>query len=94
MNFLQILLALLQLAPSIIATVSSVEGLIGHGKGATKKALVMAAVMPAAPPKLITEVGSMIDRSVKAMNDGKVFAHAGVPAEPMQVDVSVAVHPA
>lgn len=75
MNFLQILLALLQLAPQVISTVVAVEGAVGAGHGATKKAMVMNMV-EGSHPAVVERVSKFVDKTVESMNDGKLFSHS------------------
>lgn len=75
MNVLQILLALLQLAPSVIATIVAVEGAVGAGHGTAKKALVMNTV-DGAHPAVVDRVSKFVDKTVDSMNDGKLFTHS------------------
>lgn len=69
MNWLQTILALLQLAPSILQTVASVQAIVTTPKqGALKKAIVMHAVAGAAP-ELQTAVSAFVDASVTTLKE-------------------------
>jgi hypothetical protein len=77
MNWLQIALALLQLAPQVLQLITQVESVFGPGNGASKKSVVMDAVSAAgAPDSVTTKVSSMIDSHVAALNAaGKLLPH-------------------
>lgn len=92
MNWLQTVLALLQLAPSILQTAATVQTIITAPKqGAVKKAIVMAP-LALAPPEVQSAASSFIDLSVKHMKAGLAAAAAlatapvlPAPAEPAEV---------
>jgi hypothetical protein len=72
MGWLQIVLALLQLAPQIIQTVLGVEGLFGIGQGPAKKAAVMG-TLAAAPPEVQSAASLFVDQvAVPAMKAGRL----------------------
>jgi hypothetical protein len=77
MNWLQIALALLQLAPQILQLITQVESVFGSGGGAAKKAVVMGAVSASgAPDAVMSKVSAMIDEHVAALNSaGKLLPH-------------------
>ena len=65
MNWLQTLIALLTLAPSILQTAATVEGIVTAPKqGAVKKALVMAPILALAPPEVQVAASTFIDSAV------------------------------
>ena len=83
MNWLQKLLALLQLVPSILTTIVQVESVfqaagVATGTGASKKDVVMAAVTSATDvaPEIVASVGNTADKIVGALNAGGVFKKA------------------
>lgn len=67
MDWFTRILQLFQLAPAILQTIHQVEVIIGPGNGDVKKAIVMAPV----PPQLASEVSTLIDNIVTAMNTAK-----------------------
>jgi hypothetical protein len=76
MNWLQVILALLQLAPVILQTVTTVESAVaGTKKGKVKKAVVMAAIA-GAPQPVVDAASSYIDMAVTALNEAGVLVHA------------------
>lgn len=70
MGWLQIVLALLQMAPGILQAIQGAEtALPGPKLGPVKKAIVLAPVTASpAPPEMISAVGQMIDSLVAAKN--------------------------
>lgn len=73
MNWLQTILALLQLAPSILQTVATVQTIVTAPKqGAVKKAVVMH-TMAGAPPELQTAVSAFVDASVATLKESGVL---------------------
>lgn len=74
MNWLQTILALLQLAPSILQTVATVQTIVTAPKqGAVKKAVVMHALV-GAPPQVQAMASSFIDSSVSTMKAAGALA--------------------
>ena len=68
MNWLQLVLSLSQLLPSIITSVQSVEGAIGSARsGKQKKAIVMGP-FNMAPPEVQAAVSTVVDDTVAALN--------------------------
>jgi len=62
LNILQLILALLQLAPVIAQGIVTVEGAVGRGNGPAKKAILMTAVDSATPPEIKAKIGELIDQ--------------------------------
>ena len=98
MNFASAFAAFLKYLPSVISGVAAVEGVIGSGNGATKKALVLNAVTAAAtvgeqvPEAHVAGISKLIDLVVATLNSTNLlgFGHpantvapALVPAKPM-----------
>ncbi len=86
MGWMSLVLAMLQLAPTLLAAITDVETTIkGAHLGKTKKALVMAAVSTATDhkPAILPAVSEYIDTAVTALNAASVFTHAlTTPAPP------------
>jgi hypothetical protein len=67
MNWLQTVLAFLQLAPGILQTIATVQTIVTAPKqGAVKKAVIMHALV-SAPPEVQTMASSFIDSSVASL---------------------------
>jgi hypothetical protein len=81
MNWLQTLLALFQLAPAILQTATTVEGLITAPKqGALKKAIVMAPLVALAPPEVQAAASAFIDQTIGNVKTGLDAAAAVLAA--------------
>jgi hypothetical protein len=87
MNWLNLILGILTAAPSII---HGVETVIGPGKGAEKKAAVMAitsniATVAGATPAQVDAVSAIVstvaDATVQTLNAAGTFKKSGVPAK-------------
>lgn len=84
------LLMAFQLLPNILAAVVQVENAV-NAPGATKKAIVMSAITSAAqvgeavPNQATAMISTMIDSTVKQLNDSGVFGPKtpAVPAAPV-----------
>ena len=73
MGWLQIVLALVQLAPSIVKLVMDVEGIITGAKtGSAKKSVVMQTVA-SAPNEVQGAVSNLVDKTVEVLNSTGVF---------------------
>lgn len=70
MNWLQLVLALIQMAPSVIQAIQQAETTLGPGNGPAKKAMVLAPLAATAdtPPEVTNGVSNMIDTIVSAIN--------------------------
>ena len=75
MGTIAIILQLIQLAPAILQLIVQVEGIVGAGKGADKKAMVMAP-LSTAPEAIQKGVSNMIDSHVASLNSMNVFKKA------------------
>ena len=81
MGWLNIVLALLKLVPSILAMITQVESVFGAGNGAAKKAVVMSAVTGSTTPLAVTEgVSTFVDHAVTALNTAGKFGTKGAAA--------------
>lgn len=84
---MKIFLTILQFLPHILAGIKAVEDVVGAGKGATKKAIVLAGVQAAAqvgetvPQKTVAAIGTTIDNVVTLLNQSGVLG-APAPAAP------------
>ena len=67
MNWLQLVLSLSQLLPSILQSVTAVESAVGRAHGKQKKAIVMAP-FKVAPPEVQAVIGSVVDDAVEILN--------------------------
>jgi len=67
MGWLSTVLALIQLAPSILQLIAQVETIFGAGNGAMKKQIVMAP-LAAAPQSVQDQASKFIDNTVAAAN--------------------------
>jgi hypothetical protein len=74
MNWLQLALGLLQLAPDVLELVVKIEQLIGAGNGAAKKQIALAAAAPGETPTHVQAgVSNLIDTTVSVLNSTGVF---------------------
>jgi len=76
MNWIQIVLALVQLTPDIIKLILQAEQIFGAGQGPAKKAFVMSPVTAAAPPEFSTKVSDMVEAQIAALNAAGKLPHA------------------
>ena len=76
MNWIQIVLALVQLTPDIIKLILQAEQIFGAGQGPAKKAFVMSPVTAAAPQDFTDHVSKMIDGQIAALNAAGKLPHA------------------
>ena len=63
MNIFSTILALVKLAPDILALIAAVEMAFGAGNGPAKKEVVMSAVA-GLPPELTTAISTLVDHVV------------------------------
>ena len=73
-----LILLVLQLLPGLLSAIQSVEAAIAASKaGAQKKAVVMAAAVPAGTdPAVSNHISGLVDAHVAAMNATKLFKHS------------------
>lgn len=74
MGWLQLTLALIQLAPEILKLIMQVEQIIGGGNGAVKKELVMQSVILGGAAELEPKVSAMVDNTVTKLNSINALA--------------------
>ena len=84
MNWLSIIQLILQLAPSLLTMVTTVEASVGSGNGAAKKAMVMAP-LEGAPPEIVTAASALVDNLVASQKS--VVAPAPAIVNPPIVNV-------
>lgn len=82
MNWFDMTLKLLQLAPQLVALIAAVETSLGPGNGAAKKTIVMAP-LAAAPADLHAEASTFVDTVVAKQKEvlAPLAANVPVPAQ-------------
>lgn len=85
---MKVLLMILQFMPTVLQAIVAVEGVVGGGKGQTKKQLVMNAITAAAQVgekadnKTVAALSGLVDTTVSTLNSSGIFGSATTTPTP------------